>query len=139
MKKVILTLLVAATGFVSANAQDGVYRDQQGEYHYETRDQQVWVPEQRVGGIFGVGGRTIPGHYETRSQQVKVYNRYPNSPYGQGQKGWAGKHPHGMPPGQRKKMQQSYSPNYPDLNRDRDFDDYGVYDNRKGSKNRKKN
>ncbi|WP_207422349.1 hypothetical protein [Desertivirga brevis] len=138
MKKILLTLLVAATGIVGANAQEGVYRDQQGEYHYETRKQQVWIPEQRVGGIFGVGGRTIPGHYETRSQQVKVYNRYPGGHYSDGQKGWSGKHPHGMPPGQRKKIQQSYSRNYPLINRDHDFEDRDVYSDGKGSKNRRK-
>jgi len=105
MKKLLFTLLIAAAGVISVKAQDGVYRDDQGDYHYETRSEQVWVPEQRVGGIFGVGGRTIPGHYETRTEQVKVYNdRYQNgSSYG-GQKGWKGKHPHGMPPGQRKKL-----------------------------------
>ena len=127
MKKLLFTFLVAAMGIASASAQTGVYQDEQGEYRYETRQERVWVPEQRTGGIFGVGGRTIPGHYETRSEQVKVYNnrnnndaRYNNT----NEKGWAGKHPHGMPPGQRKKQQNSsYDQNNERVDRPRDRQD----------------
>ena len=104
MKKLLFTTLLAA-GIVAANAQDRTYQDNEGDYHYETKDQQVWIPEQRVGGIFGVGGRVIPGHYETRREQVKVYNNN-HQTFG-GEKGWRGKHPHGMPPGQRKKLQNN--------------------------------
>ena len=77
-----------------------VYQDDRGTYHYETRERRVWVPEQRTRGIFGT--RVTPGHYETIREQVKVYhnrnNRYGDDRY-RGKKG----HPHGMPPGQRKK------------------------------------
>ena len=122
MKKLILTLFVASMGIVAAEAQqrDGTYQDQNGDYHYETRERQVWVPEQKVGGVFGIGSKTIPGHYETRQEQVKVYNDDYGSEVNQGgTKGWQGRHPHGMPPGQRKKMQGNRDGSW-DRNRDRD-------------------
>lgn len=125
MKKIIVTAFIAGLSFfaLESNAQTG--RDAQGEYEYQTREERVWVPEQRTGGIFGVGGRTIPGHYETRTRQVKVYRDRNGNPvnqdgqYGQGRRGWEGRHPHGMPPGQRKKAQRN--------NRDYDNRD-GRYD-----------
>jgi hypothetical protein len=136
MKKVLLTAFIAGLSFlaIDASAQSGTYRDEQGEYRYETREERVWIPEQRTGGIFGVGGRTIPGHYETRTNQVKVYYDQNGNPinrdrqYGEGRKGWEGKHPHGMPPGQRKKMQGN-SGNY-ERNRGSDRNNDGVIDER---------
>lgn len=110
MKKTLIAFLTVLS-ISAANAQDGNYSGNNGDYHYETKDQQVWVPEQRVGGIFGVGGRVIPGHYETRQEQVKVYN---NNYQTSGQNGWQGKHPHGMPPGQRKKLQNNGNRNWQD-------------------------
>ncbi|WP_207427835.1 hypothetical protein [Pedobacter sp. SYSU D00535] len=113
MKKLLLTLLVVASGILATNAQSSrTYRDERGEYHYETRERRVWIPEQRVGGILGVGSRTIPGHYEMRNEQVKVYhddrNRH-DQDYRFRQQGSEGKHPHGMPPGQRKKLNNGNS------------------------------
>ena len=149
MRKLVVTAFIAGLSFfaLESSAQSGTYRDDQGEYRYETREERVWVPEQRTGGIFGVGGRTIPGHYETRSTQVKVYRDQNGNPinqngqYGEQRKGWEGKHPHGMPPGQRKKQGQNSNGNYErnDRNndgvidsRDRDYDrnNDGVIDSR---------
>ncbi len=119
MKKLILTAFIAGLSVLALQSQAQTGTDAQGEYRYETRQERVWIPERRTGGIFGVGSRTIPGHYETRDTQVKVYrdrNGNPinqNGQYGDKRKGWEGKHPHGMPPGQRKKAQG---------NRDRDYD-----------------
>ncbi|WP_207425480.1 hypothetical protein [Pedobacter sp. SYSU D00535] len=100
MKKLALTLaLVAALGAV-ATAQPyprddvrryddrNIYRDNRGEYHWQVVERRVWVPTQRIGS--GIFGRVIPGHYEVRRDRVKVYHG-------------RGRHPHGMPPGQRKK------------------------------------
>lgn len=129
MKKIIVAAFIAGLSFfaLESNAQTGTYSDAQGTYRYETREERVWVPERRTGGIFGVGGRTIPGHYETRTNQVKVYdNDRKNGQYGDKSKGWEGKHPHGMPPGQRKK--QGQNGNYDNRNRDRNND--GVIDDR---------
>ncbi|MBC8053720.1 MAG: hypothetical protein H7Y13_11710 [Sphingobacteriaceae bacterium] len=134
MKKIIITAFIAGLSFfaLESNAQT-TQRDAQGDYHYETRDERVWVPEQRTGGIFGVGGRTIPGHYETRSTQVKVYHDKNGNPinqngqYGDKSKGWEGKHPHGMPPGQRKKIEGNRSN---DRNRGYDRNNDGVIDDR---------
>lgn len=99
-----------------------VYQDERGTYHYETRERRVWVPEQRTRGIFGT--RVEPGHYETIREQVKIYhNRNNNYGYGDDRynnKGSKKGHPHGMPPGQRKKMG----------NRDYDDDDR-RYDDRR--------
>ncbi len=117
--------------------ENRTYRDERGTYHYETRTQRVWVPERRSEGLFG--NRVIPGHYENRQVQVKVYdrnNRYDNNRTGNGgyydrngrwipdnrNSKWS-KHPHGMPPGQRKKYD------------DRRDDRYDRYDrNGKGRK-----
>lgn len=96
-----------------------VYQDERGSYHYETRERRVWVPEQRTRGIFGT--RVEPGHYETIREQVKIYhnrsNRYGDDGYNNSKGGKKG-HPHGMPPGQRKKMGN------------RDYDD-DRYENRR--------
>ena len=153
MKKVILTAFIAGLSLVAleSNAQSG--RDEQGSYRYETRQERVWIPEQRTGGIFGVGGRTIPGHYETRDREVKVYTDQNGNPvnqngdYDRQGKGWEGKHPHGMPPGQRKKQGQSNdnrNGNYDRNNdgvidaRDRVYDrnNDGVIDQRDYERNR---
>lgn len=69
-----------------------VYRDNNGSYHWQVVERRVWIPTHRVGGIFG---RTIPGHYEIRRDRVKIYHH-------NYQDRW-NRHPHGMPPGQRKK------------------------------------
>jgi hypothetical protein len=86
------------------------------------RERRVWIPEQRTRGIFGIGSRTIPGHYEMRTERVKVY-------LNGGKKNKKG-HPHGMPPGQRKKLNDRYDDRYDsrdrryDDRRDRDYDRY---------------
>jgi hypothetical protein len=86
--------------------EPGVYQDDRGEYQWQTVERRVWIPERRTAGIFGIGSRTIPGHYEMRTDRIKVYrNADRDGRYGTQRKGWEGKHPHGMPPGQRKKMQ----------------------------------
>lgn len=121
MKKILIILaLFAASGTMSAQAQyrqaepvwganDGsIYRDDRGEYRWEIRERRVWVPEYRTRGVFGIGSRTIPGHYEMRRERVKIYLNG-----GKNKKG----HPHGMPPGQRKKMNREYD------DRDRRYDD----------------
>ena len=104
--------------------ENKIYQDENGTYRYETREKRVWVPEQESTGIFGT--RVVPGHYETVREQVKVYTNRNNRNGSDGgyydqngvyhagngtynntdgkQPGWVGKHPHGMPPGQRKKM-----------------------------------
>ena len=135
MKKILIILaLFAASGTMSTQAQyrqtqtvwganDGsVYRDDRGEYRWEMRERRVWIPEQRTRGIFGIGSRTIPGHYEMRTERVKVY-------LNGGKKNKKG-HPHGMPPGQRKKLNDRYDDRYDsrdrryDDRRDRDYDRY---------------
>ena len=126
MKKLFFTMLMAVS-ISAVSAQDKTYRDDNGDYHYETKDQQVWIPEQRTAGIFGVGGRTIPGHYETRRDQLKVYhNDYQTT----GQNGWQGKHPHGMPPGQRKKLQNNTNRNWSDQ------DNWNDHKTKGGKKNK---
>lgn len=77
-----------------------VYRDSRGLYHWQIIEREIWVPARRVAGLFGP--RIIRGHYEIRRQRVKVYhsNRY----YEQRRSS----HPHGMPPGQRKKQDKHY-------------------------------
>lgn len=129
-KAIILVALFAALGTTTSQAQyrqdqtvwgsndqrsndRNVYSDDRGEYRYETRERRVWVPEYRTGGIFGVGGRRVPGHYEMRNERVKVYTRQNDQNRKQ--------HPHGMPPGQRKK----YDNRYDDRNRND-----GRYDER---------
>lgn len=137
MRKLVLTLaFIAALGASSVYAdrnpgrdriirrydEQGVFQDSRGTYHWQVIEREVWVPQHRVGTIFGT--RTIPGHYEVRRQRIKVYHnsRYNpyhdrNNQYNKGKKG----HPHGMPPGQRKKHSQRYE-NY----RDRDYENRGV-------------
>lgn len=123
MKKILLTMaLFAAIGAVSAqsNRNDNcqrydereVFQDHNGSYHWQVSEQRVWIPTQRVGG--SIFGRTIPGHYETRTDRQKIYH-YDNNRYGRS------KHPHGMPPGQRKKyaMNQRWDDSRRDNDRDR--------------------
>ena len=110
MKRIIiLFVLFAAIGTMDSQAQyrqeptvwgsnDGqIQSDERGEYRWEMRERRVWIPEYRTRGILGVGARTIPGHYEMRNERVKVYLK--------GERDNNKKdHPHGMPPGQRKKL-----------------------------------
>ena len=117
MKRVIILLvLIAALGTTNTQAQyresqtiwrqndNTVYRDDRGEYRWEMRERRVWIPEYRTAGIFGIGSRRIPGHYEMRRERVKVYFGDKNNKKG---------HPHGMPPGQRKKHgDQRYDDRY---------------------------
>lgn len=103
--------------------ENGIYRDGRGVYHWQIIEREVWVPSRRVGGIFG--SRTIPGHYEVQRQRVKIYHRdsrYRDNRYDQGRNG----HPHGMPPGQRKKHDDRYEHRRND--NDRRYDD--RWDNR---------
>ena len=108
MKRVIILLtLFAALGTTNTQAQyrqdqpvwgqndQTIYQDERGEYRWEMRERRVWIPEYRTAGIFGIGSRRIPGHYEMRRERAKVY-------LGKNKKDKKG-HPHGMPPGQRKK------------------------------------
>lgn len=112
MKKILLTAaLFVAFGAASAQwsprdndyrryDERSVYRDNNGSYHWQVVERRVWIPTHRVGGIFG---RTIPGHYEIRRDRIKVYhNRYDNRYDSR-----RSKHPHGMPPGQRKKYEKN--------------------------------
>lgn len=145
MKKVIiLVALFAALGMTNSQAQyrqeqtawgssdrrsndRNVNRDDRGEYRYEMRERRVWIPEYRTGGIFGVGARRVPGHYEMRNERVKVYARQ-NIQYKK-------QHPHGMPPGQRKKSNNRYDTRYDERNQSDDrYDD--RYKNTKGRGNR---
>lgn len=145
MKKVIiLVALFAALGTADTQAQyrqdqtvwgsngndNNVYTDGRGDYRWEMRERRVWIPEYRTTGIFGIGSRRIPGHYEMRRERTKVYlgqNRQ-NGQYGQ----YGKQHPHGMPPGQRKKMGNGgYDPRYEGRrDDDRQYDDR-RYDERR--------
>ena len=92
---------------VNRTYEPGVFNDDQGgEYRWQVVERRVWIPEYQTRGIFGIGSRTIPGHYEMRSERIKVYTNSSRDGHYKG-KGWKGKHPHGMPPGQRKKMQKN--------------------------------
>jgi len=137
MKKlIILAILFAALGTTKTQAQyrqqqtvwgqndQQVYRDDRGEYRYEIRERRVWIPEYRTAGIFGIGSRRVPGHYEMRNERVRVYKRQNNQTRKQ--------HPHGMPPGQRKKQNNNYDPRYERDRRDQDYGDrrYGDDDDR---------
>lgn len=122
----------------------GVYEDDRGEYQWQTVERRVWIPERRTAGIFGIGSRTIPGHYELRTERVKVYRRDRNSRDVDQREGWEGKHPHGMPPGQRKKLENRRSDEYKNDrydNEDRDDndhrDDRNHRDDRENSKKSK--
>lgn len=159
MKRIIILLvLFAAIGTMDTQAQyrqeptvwgsnDGqIYSDERGEYRWEIRERRVWIPEYRTPGIFGIGSRRIPGHYEMRNERVKVYLRGDRDNNRKG-------HPHGMPPGQRKKLGK-YGDNrgyedrdyrYERNDRDRRYDDdhdddddryeRNDHDKRKGKKN----
>jgi hypothetical protein len=143
MKKIlIIVVLFAALGTTTTQAQnrqtptvwganDGtVYSDDRGEYRWEMRERRVWVPEYRTRGILGVGSRTIPGHYEMRTERVRVYND-------DGKNNKKG-HPHGMPPGQRKKMDKRDDDRYEGRDR-RDDDRYEGRDRRDDDRNRRNN
>lgn len=158
-KTLLLAALFVALGATTASAQytnrdqqerrvtePGVYQDDRGEYQWQTVEHRVWIPERRTAGIFGIGSRTIPGHYEMRTDRVKVYRneQYRNEQYGTKRKGWEGKHPHGMPPGQRKKMENRrnddrYDDRYDRDNRDNRDDRYDNRDDRNNSKSKGKN
>ena len=134
MKKIfILAALFAALGTTNSQAQyrddqtvwgpndNTIYRDERGEYRWEIRERRVWIPERYTTGVFGIGSRRIPGHYEMRQERVKVYL---------GQNRNKKQHPHGMPPGQRKKYDDRYDPRYENNRRDRDERyDEDRYDN----------
>ncbi len=92
---------------ISRTYEPGVYNDDRGEYRWQVIERRVWIPEYRTRGILGVGSRTIPGHYEMRTDRVKVYTNSRNGDYDDSGKGRKGNHPHGMPPGQRKKQQRN--------------------------------
>lgn len=142
----LLAALFVALGATTSSAQynntrdreerrvtePGVYQDDRGEYQWQTVERRVWIPERRTAGIFGIGSRTIPGHYEMRTDRVKVYrndrDRDRNAQSGTQRKGWEGKHPHGMPPGQRKKLENR-------RDNDRDDDRNDRYDNRDDDRN----
>lgn len=148
MKKFLLTLaLIAALGASSVYAdrndrivrrydERNVYQDSRGPYHWQVVEREVWVPTRRVGSV--LGSRVIPGHYTIRTERIKVYHntgRYSrNNPYydrddryGKGRK----QHPHGMPPGQRKKYEERYGDRRNrDYDRDRDYRRDREYDDR---------
>lgn len=134
----LLAVLFVALGTTTSSAQysssrdrverrvtePGIYQDDRGSYQWQTVERRVWIPERRTSGVFGIGSRRIPGHYEMRTQRVKVYRNSNdrNGRYATKGKGWEGKHPHGMPPGQRKKLENR--------NDDRRYDDR-RYDDRR--------
>ena len=144
-KTILLAALFVALGATTSSAQyssnrdrverrvthPGVYQDDRGDYQWQTVERRVWIPERRTSGIFGIGSRRIPGHYEMRTERIKVYRNARNSQYGNQRRGWGGKHPHGMPPGQRKKLENR---RYDDRRDDR-YDRNDRYDSR--SKDRK--
>lgn len=107
MKKILLSLaLIAALGSASGQSysrneirrydEREICRDNNGSYHWQVRERRVWVPARRTGGT--IFGRIIPAHYEVRADRVKVYHRRDRDNYR--------RHPHGMPPGQRKKYKR---------------------------------
>ncbi len=90
---------------INRTYEPGIYNDERGEYRWQVIERRVWIPEYQTRGVLGVGRRIIPGHYEMRTDRVKVYiNDSRNGDYDDKGKGKKGKHPHGMPPGQRKKQ-----------------------------------
>ncbi|MEJ6980343.1 hypothetical protein WG906_07770 [Pedobacter sp. P351] len=91
---------------VSRTYESGTYSDERGEYRWQLIEKRVWIPEYQTRGILGIGVRTIPGHYEMRTDRVKVYTNGRNGDY-DSKKGNKGNHPHGMPPGQRKKQEKN--------------------------------
>ncbi|MBC7744009.1 MAG: hypothetical protein H7096_02820 [Flavobacterium sp.] len=155
MRKIlILAALFVALGATTTSAQNntsdkvisslklpGLYEDGRGVYEWKTVERRVWIPQRRTRGIFGIGSRTIPGHYEMRTERIKVYRNTKNARNVDQRKGWEGKHPHGMPPGQRKKLEnnrdedRNYS-RYDKHDRD-DKDDHDKKSNHgKGKKNK---
>lgn len=88
---------------ISRTFESGVYSDERGEYRWQLIEKRVWIPEYQTRGILGIGVRTIPGHYEMRTDRVKVYTNGSGG-YNDSNNGRKGNHPHGMPPGQRKKQ-----------------------------------
>ena len=136
-RTLLLAALFVALGATSSSAQynnrdrverrvtqPGVYQDDRGTYQWQTVERRVWIPERRTSGIFGIGSRRIPGHYEIRTDRVKIYR---NNQYGSQRRGWEGKHPHGMPPGQRKKLENRRDNDRWD-DRDRRYDRDDRYD-----------
>lgn len=156
MRKIILmAALFVALGATTVNAQytnrdqterrttePGVYQDDRGEYQWQTVEHRVWIPERRTAGIFGIGSRIIPGHYEIRTDRVKRYlNQDRNGQYSNQRRGWEGKHPHGMPPGQRKKYEnrRDNDDKYEDRNDNRRYDDRNDDKRNDDHKSNKKN
>lgn len=124
-------------------AESQVNTDEGGEYTWQTVERRVWIPERRTAGIFGIGARTIPGHYETRTERIKKYRRDNDrdtrySDQRTQRKGWEGKHPHGMPPGQRKKLENRRDNDRYDDRDDRYDDRNDRYDDRNDSKSKGK-
>lgn len=87
---------------INRTYEPGIYNDDRGEYRWQVIERRVWIPEHQTRGVFGVGVRTIPGHYEMRTDRVRIYTNDSRNGYDDNGKR-KGKHPHGMPPGQRKK------------------------------------
>ena len=87
---------------ISRTYEPGVYTDERGEYRWQVVERRVWIPEYQTRGILGIGVRTIPAHYEMRTDRTKVYTNSGSSEYNNKNKK---QHPHGMPPGQRKKQE----------------------------------
>ena len=101
---------------INRTYEPGSYSDERGEYRWQVIERRVWIPTYQSRGILGIGGRTIPGHYEMRTDRVKIYtNDSRNGQYDDNNKKSGKKHPHGMPPGQRKKQNKD--------NRNDDYDE----------------
>ncbi|MDF3077981.1 MAG: hypothetical protein K0S09_1870 [Sphingobacteriaceae bacterium] len=117
---------------ISRTDDPNVYTDQGGQYHWQTVEKRVWIDTYEKSTLFGK--KTVPGHYEVVTDRLKIYHNgsqyNQNGQYDNGQKqpGWAGKHPHGMPPGQRKKVEGNG--NYGSG----DYDRNGKYDRDSKSK-----
>jgi len=153
-RTIFILVFILCLGTITASAQnredrvvrryDGkeIYQDSQGDIHWQTIEHKVWVTEYRTGGVFGIGSRTVPAHYEIRTERVKIYHdrNYGNNNYDK--KGWEGKHPHGMPPGQRKKMRNSQyrtvNGGYYQNDNRRDNDDDRYENDRRYSKKKSK-
>ncbi len=127
---------------ISRTDDPTVYTDNGGEYHWQTVEKRVWIPEYQTQGVLGVGRRTVPAHYEMRTERVKVYNNgrqyNENGQYGQngqqlpGQQGWGTHNPNGMPPGQRKKLErQGNVNNYPNNGNENGSNGKGKNKNKK--------
>lgn len=146
MRKILIMLsLFAALGVNAVNAgtnsdnprdqiirrtdEAGTFRDGNGEYHWQVIERRVYIPSYQTRGLFGIGWRTVPAHYELRTDRIKVYNYRNSQPY-RDNRGWQGRHPHGMPPGQRKKLDR-YRDNYRGDNYRDDYDRDRKYEHRK--------